>query len=131
MDIERTRLLHYHVGIVLIEICPVILLRNHQFQGEAERVGLADVIIDTLNLHISYHLARLDCNGVVEDAVMLTLDGIALLVYYLHAEGAVVVSFFGCRYRHIENLIAFLYSILIERIREHDMTWTSISGIIL
>ena len=84
------------MGIVLIEICPVILLRNHQFQGEAERVGLTDVIIDTLNLHISYHLARLDCNGVVEDAVMLTLDGIALLVYYLHAEGAVVISFFGC-----------------------------------
>ena len=131
MDIERTRLLHHHVGVVLVKLCPVILLRNHQLQGEAQRVGLADVIIDTLNLHVSYHLARLDCNGVVEDAIVLSLDGIALLIYNLHTEGAVVINLLGSRNRNIENLVGFLHGILIERIREHDMTWTSISGIIL
>ena len=131
MDVERTRLLHHYVGVVLVKVGPVVLLGNYQLKSEAERIGLAYVFVNALNLHVAYHLARLDCDGVVEDAIVATLNGVALLGHNFNSKGAVEVGFLGSRNGDVEHLVGLLYGILIERIREHDVARTRIIGIVL
>ena len=104
------------MGVVLVQVSPVVLLGNHQLKCQAQRVGIVNILVDSLNLHVAHHLARLDSDGIVEDAIVTALDGIALLGHYLNGKGAVEVSLLGSRNGDVEYLVGLLHGILIERI---------------
>lgn len=122
LDDEGTALIHDDFGAIGIKaILPGNLFGKHQFEPEAQRVGIPDIVVVALDPHLGCTFAGLDGDTVREQAVVQTFDGIASLVDDLDPEGAVVAAGYGRGYRNGEVILVLEHRIGGQRVGKHDV----------
>ena len=110
VDVVGAALLQDDLGPVVVQI-PFQLLGHDQFEDEAQRVGIFDVVVEPVYLYVGLTRTGLYGDGVRQEAVVLPLDGIAALVDDLHAECAVVIARDGRGDRYREIVLVLEYGV--------------------
>ena len=77
-----------------------MLVGDDRTEGETERVGGSDIVVNALYHDVADGLASFDSYGIVEDAVVKAFNGIALTLVDLYSESTVVVGRLCCRNRY-------------------------------
>ena len=131
VDVKGTYLLKHHLGLRTVQV-PLVFIRNHKTQGESQRVGNSDIVIETLHLHTGSKFAGLYSHRIRQQLIMLAFHRIALLVNNLNSKRTVVVNSPGSRYRDIEHIIVrFPHRTLVQRVGKHQVIGSAINNPLL
>ena len=84
---------------------------HYETQPKAKRVGRLNIFIVAMYAHLAYEFSGGDCYVVREQAVVITLDGVAAFIDYLDTECAVVVASHRGGYCHRKVLLIFEYDV--------------------